>query len=123
MEKTKSKVDNTNENQRLQAILSAQIIDSTNTTYTSNELQENIESVVLNTEFSAEIISSEKNKNYVSPGDKIKYTYRINNVGSDDAAELNIEDNFSKYLNLTSLTLNGNTNNYEIEELTIRITE
>lgn len=50
---------------------------------------------------------------YLKPGEKIMYTIKLENKGKKDAEQLKIEDNFSDYLDILELSLNGQKCEYE----------
>ena len=86
-------------------------------TYTSNEIRETIENysgkVTVETKSSR---NSDENK--VKAGDKIDYTIKIENTGTDNMDELLINDTFSDYININKITLDGKSIDYNIEDLT-----
>lgn len=96
--------------------LSAQVTDSNGKTYRSNELNENIVGALVTIESTSTATNVSKN-GYVKTGDQIKYVYKLKNVGIKDANKLTIIDNFSKYLSLESIKIDGNNVNYTLESL------
>ena len=50
---------------------------------------------------------------YLTPGEKIMYTIKLENKGKKDAEQLKIEDNISDYLDILDLSLNGEKCEYE----------
>ena len=96
--------------------LSAQVTDSNGIVYRSNELNENIVGVITTIESTSTATNVTKN-GYVKIGDQIKYVYKIKNVGIKDADKLTITDDFSNYLSLESIKIDGNNANYTLESL------
>ena len=89
--------------------------DKNNSTYRSNLVTDNVKAEKL----SAEVTSTTSSKNanrYVEPGDTINYTAKVKNIGKVDAENVRIETMISDYLEIESVTLNGNQiSNYYIE--------
>ena len=98
------------------AQFSAIVEDSLNNRYRANKLIEKIVGLRIGATIEKEILT-EKQSDFVKSGDKIKYLIKIKNTGYLDAEELEIEDHFSQYLTLKSLTLNGNEPEYNIEPI------
>ena len=96
--------------------LSAQVTDSNGKTYRSNELNENIVGALITIQSTSTATKVSKN-GYVKTGDQIKYVYKLKNVGIKDANKLTIIDNFSKYLSLESIKIDGNNVNHTLESL------
>lgn len=94
--------------------ISAIIKDSKNNTARSNVIRENVQGLNIKANISS-TTSSQNTTGYVNSGDEIIYTIKIENAGKIDASELNIQDEFSDYLNLESITLNGNNCEYNQE--------
>ena len=73
-----------------------------NKKYKSNEITKKSESI------NAKIdIQSETQGKNVVPGDEIKYTIRVKNTGDIKAEYLQIEDNISKYVDITNVNIDG----------------
>ena len=88
------------------AEVSAIVNDSTGNTYRSNVLSEKVTGAVIESNLSA--TTNSKNKNgYVYAGDEIEYTIKLKNVGKSATNDLVVEDQFSDYLDLESVKLNG----------------
>ncbi|MBR0427121.1 MAG: hypothetical protein IJK18_02835 [Clostridia bacterium] len=94
--------------------LSAQVTDSNGKTYRSNELNENIVGALVAIESTSTAENATKG-NYVKTGDQIKYVYKIKNEGITDVDKLTITDEFSKYLSLESIKIDGNNATYTLE--------
>ena len=83
--------------------------------YKSNKLAEKIKGVQLEVSSTTNSTAEAQKTGYVKIGDKITYTIKIKNTGSVDATQLVIKDEFSDYLNLSKITLNGKECEYEEE--------
>lgn len=85
--------------------------------YRSNKIVEKIQGVVLEATSTTSVEKKNKSSKYVESGDIINYNIRIKNTGKFDATELEIMDEFSGYLKLSGITLDGKKCNYEIETI------
>lgn len=85
--------------------------------YRSNKLIEKIQGVVLEATSTTSVEKRNKSSKYVEDGDRINYNIRIKNTGKFDATELEIKDEFSGYLKLSKITLDGKQCNYESETI------
>ena len=83
--------------------------------YTSNEIKENIENYSGKVTVEAKSSSNSEEKK-VQAGDKIDYTIKIENTGTDDMNELLIRDIFPDYINIKKITLDGKSIDYNIED-------
>lgn len=106
-----------NENQLMLSKLKANVIDSNGIAYRSNELNEKIVGFTASIQSSSSVKTDVTKTDYVKSGDQIKYIYRIKNTGIYDAESLTITNEFSNYLSLESLKVDGNDINYTIESL------
>ena len=59
-------------------------------------------------------IQTTSNKDILNPGDGVKYKITLNNIGKIDANELDIRDNYSNYLNITSVAIDGQEIEYKV---------
>ena len=114
---TKVKATKENENQLIMAKISAQARDLNGNTYRSNEIAENIVGILATVESNSNTTTKVTKTGYVESGDQIKYNYKIKNVGIHDATKITITDEFSKYLDIESLKIDGVNSNYERESL------
>lgn len=87
------------------------IKDSNNNEYKSNKVTNEIAGVKLDVNIKS-ATNSTSTTNNINLGDEITYTITVKNIGETDADNLSIEDKFSDYLDLQSVTLNGNTCEY-----------
>lgn len=106
-----------NENNLMMAKVKAQVKDSNGNTYRSNELDERIVGILTKIESSSSATTQVTKKGFVKSGDTIKYIYKIKNIGIHDAQELIIKNDFSIYLDLESLKVDGSNVEYEREVL------
>lgn len=106
-----------NSNQLMPSQLKAQVRDNNGNTYRSNELNENIVGILATVESTSNVTTKAKKSGYVESGNKIKYVYKIKNIGFNNAENLTILNDFSKYLNVESLKINGENAKYEKESL------
>ena len=83
--------------------------------YKSNKIVEKIQGVVLEATSTTTVIKNNQSSKYVEYGDKINYNIIIKNTGKYDATELEIKDEFSGYLKLSEITLDGKKCEYETE--------
>ena len=83
--------------------------------YRSNKITEKIKGVQLQVTSTTNSTAEAQKTGYVKIGDKITYTIKIKNTGSVDAKNLVIKDEFSDYLNLSKITLDGKECEYEKE--------
>lgn len=83
--------------------------------YRSNKLAEKIKGVQLEVSSTTNSTAEAQKTGYVKIGDRITYTINIKNTGSVDATQLVIKDEFSDYLNLSKITLDGKECEYEEE--------
>ena len=86
--------------------------DSNGTSYSSNKILELVEGV--NIEVAQATLIPEKRENLYF-GDEIKYIIKLKNTGNKDSENLRIDDKFSLYLDLQSITLNGEKCEYTEE--------
>ena len=103
-------------NKANKADIFATVKDSDQNNYKSNIVSEKVQGVLLDVSLSAKK-SQEVEDEYIHPGDEIKYTIKVKNVGDLDAEELAIEDKISDYLGIEKVTLNGKDYDYTIEEV------
>ncbi len=85
--------------------------------YRSNKIVEKIQGVELEVTSTTTVEKKNKSSKYVDYGDKINYSIKIKNVGKFDATELEIKDEFSGYLKLSKITLDGKKCEYETETI------
>ena len=83
--------------------------------YRSNKIVEKIQGVDLEVTSTTTIEKNNQSTKYVEDGDKINYNIKIKNIGKYDATELEIKDEFSGYLKLAKITLDGKECEYETE--------
>ena len=83
--------------------------------YRSNILVEKIQGVEL--EVKSNTTAPNEKSGFLKAGDTVTYTINIKNIGSVDANELKIKDEFSDYLKLSKITLNGQECKYEEETI------
>ena len=83
--------------------------------YTSNIIKETIENYSGKVTVEAKS-SSNSEENKVKAGDKIDYTIKIENTGTDNMDELLIRDIFPDYININKITVDGKSINYTIED-------
>lgn len=112
-----------NENKLVLSKMQAQLTDSEGIKYNSNELIDTIEGVLINVEASSKATTKVEKQGYVSSGDIITYTYKIRNTGTQNADELEITNNFSRYLSLDALAIDGKNYEYEKIELNTETAE
>lgn len=86
-------------------------------TYTTEEIKENIENYSGKVTVEAKSSRNSEEKK-VQAGDKIDYTIKIENTGTDDMNELLIRDIFPDYININKITLDGKSIDYNIEDST-----
>ena len=98
------------------ALVSSTAEDSLHNIYRSNKLEEKVRGLRIKATLDKNV-TPERTNDLVKPGDQIKYTIRISNTGYLDAEELQIIDDFSQYLTLKSLLLNGKEHEYETETI------
>ena len=96
------------------ASLSAKVKDNKGE-YRSNEITENIDSINLEVNFTAQTTSNAEG--YLHKGDKVAYTLNIKNTGKIDAQNLEIKDEFSDYLVLEGITVNNQQVNYVEDDI------
>lgn len=83
--------------------------------YRSNKIVEKIQGVDLEVTSTTTIEKNNQSTKYVEDGDRINYNIKIKNIGKYDATELEIKDEFSGYLKLAKITLDGKECEYETE--------
>ena len=93
--------------------------DSSRVNYRSNLLSEPVGGVKIEATLTQK--SGNSTSGNVKNGDTINYEIKLKNIGKEDTNELSIKDRISKYVDIQSVTLNGNT--YEYIEGTERETE
>ena len=96
--------------------LSAKVEDSTGNTYRTNILQEKVTGVKIEATIEQEISPSSSN-NFVKAGNQIKYMIKMKNIGSIDAESIEIQDEFSHYLNILSVKVNGKDSEYNTDTM------
>lgn len=96
-----------------QAKISASAIDD-NTTYYSNAVIEEVETVKIDTKMISKS-NSDKKDNYVSSGDVINYTITLKNNGKVDAKSLVIKDKVTNYVTIKSVKANGKDIQYKTD--------
>ena len=94
------------------AEINAETTDLNGNKYKSNDLKEKITGSNLTAQGISEVTTELTKQGYVQAGDKIKYLYKIKNIGLEDIEDLMIRNNFSKYLKLESVKLNGENSEY-----------
>ena len=85
--------------------------------YRSNKIVEKIQGVNLEATSTTTVDKKNKSSKYVEAGDRIIYNIKIKNIGKYDATELEIKDEFSGYLKLSKITLDGKQCEYETETI------
>ena len=81
-------------------------------TYISNSIVENVETLNIDMKLTSESNSKEKD-NYVTSGNKIKYTINLENTGDLDANDLVLLDKIINYATVNSIKLNGKETKYD----------
>ena len=87
--------------------------DSENTVYRTNKLSEDVTGIVLDASLTSNVPTTKN----IKVGDEIKYTIKVKNTGKVDTDNLIIYDMFSDYLELKSITLNGENCQYGRDQL------
>lgn len=87
------------------AQLQAQVWDSDNNIYNSNIVNENIVGILASLESSSQAITKLTKTGYVQSGDKINYTFRIKNIGVQDAKNLVIRNEISDLLEIDAVKI------------------
>lgn len=88
------------------------LIKNNGALYRTNMLSESVVGVKVDAIQKAELSS---NTDVLYSGDAIKYTINIKNTGKIDANNLDLKDDYSNYLNVVSVKVDGNE--YEFEEI------
>ena len=78
--------------------------------FKTNKLSESISGVKVDAKQKAELSS---NTDVLYVGDTIEYTINIKNTGKIDANDLDIRDNYSNYINMNSVTIDGAEYQYQ----------
>lgn len=85
-------------------------------TVKSSKLSNPVIGVEVKTELNTKT-SMESGDSYLHPGDIVNYEIDAKNIGNIDSTNLKIHDNVSDYLDIKSVTLNGNSVDYEKETI------
>jgi len=93
------------------ASMSGIIKDSNGNSYRANLVSEKVVGVKIDAFAEAEVTPEDKEK-FINVGTKIKYTITIKNTGYKDAESISIDDEFSNYLNLSEVKINGENCDY-----------
>lgn len=93
--------------------ISVEAKDSAGNKYRSNKITREAESAKLNIQLQA---SAQDDNGYINPGDEVKYKITIKNEGNIEAGNMYIRDNISDYLEIKTVTLNGENCQYELQE-------
>lgn len=80
----------------------------------SNVIKENVEGIVTEMDIVSSV-STDNASGYLKPGDKITYTINAKNAGIKDVTDLEIVDDFSDYLDIETIKVNGKEVEYEVE--------
>lgn len=100
-------------NENTDTLTNAQIsasIKSNGSIFKTNRLSEKVKGIKIEAK---QEIQTSSNADVLYPGDSVKYKITINNVGKIDANQLDIRDNYSNYLNITSVTIDGQEVEYK----------
>lgn len=97
-----------------QAEISA-ILTKGNDKVRSNIITEKVDAIELDISFTSQ--SNSKAEGYLHTGDKVQYKLNIKNIGKIDATKLEIRDEFSDFLELEEITLNGENVKYTRNEV------
>ena len=105
------KIDTT-VNEYTDTLTNAQIsasIKNNGSVFKTNRLSEKVKGVKIEAK---QEIQTSSNEDVLYPGDSVKYKITINNVGKIDANQLDIRDNYSNYLNISAVTVDGKEAEY-----------
>ena len=86
------------------------VVSEKNITYRSNKISEAVSAVELNVEFTSK--TTGETEGYLSKGEQVQYIITIKNIGENNANSLQIDDEFSNYLELENITLNNKETKY-----------
>ena len=95
-----------------QTELQIQVKDGEGKVYNSNKMEQEVKGVDIEAELKTTAKTDAEN-GYIHPGDEVKYQIKVKNIGTIDGDRLTIRDEFSDYLDIEDITLNGKKCDYE----------